>query len=147
MSVNTPEYMETYVSHMAPSSRHQMPVFSQVGKGMPGNSYKIDLDQDGPDIRFVGKIYDYYHDTETVDWELDLAELFPRQEYELWQGVRVINEVPCYVYWIIYRSTIVFNDEKVVLWTLQTPYVKMYEFEGDDPPADEMIDTSVTEGE
>ena len=144
MSVNTPEYMETYINHMAPSTRHQMPVFSQVGKGLPGDSYRIDLEQDGADIRFVGKIYDHYHDTETVDWELDLAELFPRQEYELWQGVRTINDVPCYVYWIIYRSTIIFNNETVVLWTMQTPYVKMYEFDGDIPPEDEMIDSSNT---
>ena len=141
MSYTPPDFIHDYANRMAPLTRRQMPVFAQVGKGLQGNSFKILVDTTGGDVKLVGQRHDELDDEDIVDWELALSDLVPVLHYELWTGVRVIDDVMCYVYWYVLKCVTTVGSTEVVLWEFDTPYVKRFEYSGDDePPADTKID-------
>ena len=141
MSYTPPEFIHDYANRMAPLTRRQMPVFSQVGKGLQGNSFRIEVDTSNDDVRLAGIKHDECSDEDTQEWELLLSNLVPVLHYELWTGVRVIDDVLCYVYWYVLKCVMTVDDSEIILWEFDTPYVKRFEYSGDDePPADTKID-------
>lgn len=142
MNTDNPEFVHSYVNKMAGHSRRQMPVFSQVGKGIPGNAFVVELQQSGIDVNLVGKTYDQLNEEYIEEWNISLSDFVPSLHYELWTGVRTIDEVLCYVYWYNIKASRIVEDDEVILWEFVTPYVKRYEFAGGEPPADTMIDNA-----
>ena len=140
MSYTPPDFIHDYANRMAPLTRRQMPVFAQVGKGLKGDSFSIELEEAGTEVNLVGKYISSEDDTVETEWSYDLGKLFPRIHYELWEGTREINGVLCWCYWIIYRCTIQYDETTVVLWEMTTPYVKMYEYMGGGGDEDTKID-------
>ena len=141
MSYTPPEFIHDYANRMAPLTRRQMPVFAQVGKGIPGNSFTIEVVVDGTDTSLVGISHDSFTDTDTTEWTLNISNLVPVLHYELWTGVRVIDDVMCYVYWYNISCVTTISGTQVTLWEFDTPYVKRYEYSAEDePPADTKID-------
>lgn len=135
------EFVHNYVNHMAPASRRQLPVFAHVGKGIPGNGFIIDVDYEDDDTVLVGKIIDNWNDEVTEAWRLSFADLVPVLHYELWTGVRIIDDVLCYVYWYKIKAVTTVDQTEITLWEFTTPYVKRFEYSAEDePPADTKID-------
>lgn len=135
------EFVHNYVNHMAPSSRHQLPVFAHVGKGIQGNSFYIDVDYEEDDTVLIGKAIDHWNDEVVEAWRLSISDLTPTLHYELWTGVRIIDEVMCYVYWYKISAKSTINGTTVTLWEFTTPFVKRFEYNGDEePPADTKVD-------
>ena len=141
MSVNDMQFVRDYANRMAPMSQRQMPVFSQVGKGLRGNNAKVELTSDGVNSKLVGKYFNQLDDTESTLWQLPLINLVPKLHYQVWEGVREIDGVNMCGYYIHYECEVTIENEAVTLWSFDTPFTMTHPFNGDTVPADTMTDS------
>lgn len=140
MTVNSPEFVRDYANRMAPLSHRQMPVFSQVGKGLRGDNAQIELHEDGINSYLRGVYYNQMtEDTEEL-WQLPLLNIVPRLHYEVWEGVEEFDGTAMSYYYIIFKYSITMYDQTVELWNMTTPHVYTHPFYGTTIPAESKIE-------
>ena len=141
MSVNTEKYVHDYANRMAPFSHRQMPVFSQVGKGLKGNDFEIEVNEDGTSSELIGKYHNQITDETIESWRIRLTDLSPKLHYETWKGVREIDGVNWWVYYNRFTCNQTLNGDTITYWTFDTPFAIMYPFNGAAIPRDTKIDS------
>lgn len=140
MTVNSPEYIHSYANHMAPVSQRQIPAFSQMGKGLRGDSFEILLNSNGQSSQLEGKYYNQMTEEESTIWTLPLSDLVPQMHYKIYEGVREIDGVNMWVYYIEYTYTLTMQGETATLANFVTPYTQRYPFNGTTIPVDTVIE-------
>lgn len=141
MTVNSEEFVHDYANRMAPLSQRQMPVFSQVGKGLRGDSFAVELNEDGASTSLEGKQYNQMTESIETIWSLPVMNLVPQIHYQVWKGVREIDGILMWGYYIHYTCSMEMFDDPVTFWSFDTPFVYTNPFFGINVPADEIIDS------
>ena len=132
---------QNYIDNMAPDSQRQMPVFSQVGKGLPGDSAIVAINLDGAESTLRGFKQDGATGELSTQWILPLATLVPKLHYEVWRGVRTIDEVKHWGYYIKFSCSITIDNDSLTFWEFETPFAITSKFLGGGTvPADYKID-------
>lgn len=140
MSVNSEKFIHDYANRMAPMSHRQMPVFSQVGKGLRGDSSRITLQEDGANTYLQGE-YDNQMTGETEElWQLPLLDMVPQLHYEVWQGVEELDGVATWYYYIKFTYSITIDGSTRTFWTFNTPHTYTNPFHGTTIPAETKIE-------
>lgn len=144
MSVNEDYFVHDYKNQMAPRSQRQMPVFSQVGKGLRGDTTTLEREGQGADTDIVCKYYNNMTGEVDEQWRFNVAELTPKLEYELWRGVRSVEGVYYNVYYIVLTCVQIINNGRNEMWSLVTPYTPISKYTGSTQniPADYKVENS-----
>jgi len=125
---------------MAPLTKRQMPLYSNVGRGLRGDpSYlAIDTSNNPPDI--VGYHVDILSGDASVDFTLPVMDLVPKLHYVMYEGVQEIDGINMIGYWIEYTCDITINGDTFTFWTFDTPFTPTMPFNGDEVPEPVIID-------
>ena len=140
MSANSPEFVRDYANRMAPLSHRQMPVFSQVGKGLRGDNCKVELEGNGIDTKMVCHYYNQLNEQTSTLWEQPIIDLAPQLHYEMWEGVEEFDGAPMWYYYIIFKYSIVIDGESHEFWNMTTPHVYTRPFTGTTIPGESKIE-------
>lgn len=141
MSVNSDQFVRDYANKMAPLSQRQMPVYSHVGKGLRGDSAAFIYDGEGSSAIIHALYYNQMTDQVEEFWNLPVIDLVPKLHYEVWRGVRNIDGELWWGYYIKYRCDFTINSVAETVWAFETPFAITSEFQGENIPPDEKIDS------
>ena len=145
MSVNTDEYIKDYANSMAPKSIRQMPIFSQVGKGIPGDASRLTFVENGADSYLKCTHVDAITKAEEQEWLIPISKFMPMLRCETWVGVRTItqhtgDDVNMWVYYIRFIYSINISGKEHIIWTFDTPWTQTRPFLGGTIPADSKVE-------
>ncbi len=141
MSVNSQEYIHSYATAMAPLSERQMPVFSQMGKGLRGDNAMIAFNDNGENSSLQGEYFNQMTGETSQLWDLPLMDLVPRLHYQVWKGVRTLDGETMWGYYIRFSCDITMQGDTVTFWTFDTPFTVTNPFYGTTIPEDTVIDS------
>lgn len=134
------QYVHSYANKMAPFSKRQMPLYSQVGKGLRGDSATIDLQMDG-EPKLVGLYFNQMTEKTETLWELPLLNLVPKIGYKVWEGVREVDGSLRLGFYISFSCSVTIGEgHQYVFWSFDTPFVPTGNFHGEVIPEDHIID-------
>ena len=138
------QYEDAVFNKMAPDTKRQMPLYSNVGRGLRGDpSYlTIDASQNPPNI--VGYHVDLLRGEPDVDFTLPMMNLVPNLHYRMYSGVREIDGVNMNGYYIRYYCDVEINGEMWTFWCFDTPFTPTTPFNGSVIPEDQLIDQDNT---
>jgi len=138
MTINDDKYIHDYVNRMAPRSHRQIPVYSHVGKGLPGDTSILNINDDNElECLLMNQA------TQTINplWSLPLADLAPKLHYKVYKGVREIDQEVWWGYYIRFTCDYIVNNNKTTLWQFDTPFTVTNPFYGTSIPEDTVIDS------
>lgn len=134
-------FVHAYANNMPPNSKRSLPAYSQFGRGPKGDSALLAIDDSEADNpKFVGTVYNWYTDETHETFELPLMNLVPKLHYQVWRGVREIDELYHWGYYVRFSCDIMIDNSPHVFWTFDTPFAITGNFYGATPPADYIID-------
>lgn len=131
------KFIHSYANNMAPESERQMPVFSQVGKGLRGDNCVLELVEVAGEKQIACVYNNQMTGSSETLWMLPYTELAPEPHYKVWRGVREINDVYMWVHWIEFECWVA----GVYVWAFSTPITAEYPFIGEEIPEDAIIDS------
>lgn len=127
-------YIHSYANKMVPRSQRQIPLYSQVGKGLRGDFCTLELQEGGSNPKIMCMYHDQLYDGSGSPrppyWQLPLVNLVPKLHYEVWEGVREIDGTLYNVYWIRFTCDVTIVEQTYTFWTFDTPYTTTSPFVG-----------------
>ena len=135
------EFMQRYEGFMASECQAQVPVFSKVGRGLRGDSFRIEETIEDSKTTLTGISTDHTTGDDAEDWKVILTDTMPTIGYRLYQGVRTIDGQPMNGWYLRLRSKVA--EAAFPLWEFDTPFTPISKYTSTDPiPADEIISQS-----
>lgn len=134
-------YVHSYANGMAPLSERQMPLYSQIGKGLRGDSATIDLQQENDEVKLIGKYFNQMTEQVETVWELPMLNLVPKLHYEVWRGVREIDGEAWWGYFVRYTCDVKIGSDTHTFWVFDTPFAVTSPCYETVIPEDHIIDT------
>ena len=111
------QFMQHYKEYMAPECRAQLPAFNRVGRGLRGDGFIVEKDNDADHLIFIGSIVDAKTGDKKEVWRSDIATEMPTIGYRLYTGQVDGRDG----WWIHFKAYIPATG--VELWSFDTPFV------------------------
>lgn len=111
------QFMQHYREYMSPECRAQLPAFNRVGRGLRGDGFVVEKDNDANRLVLIGSIVDAKTGDKKEVWRSDIATEMPRIDYRLYKG-QVDGQDG---WWIHFKASVPATG--VELWSFDTPFV------------------------
>lgn len=134
------EFESEYVRHMAPGTRRQMPIFAQVGKGMPGDSFTIECAVSNGTVFLEGRAINSMTNENELIWSKPMNEVIPQLHYSKFSAVREIDGILWNGFYIVFSYKIGHEDSPTTLWETSLPFFPTTKFFGQTIPEDTIIE-------